>query len=632
MKNINILDSNTIDKIAAGEVVERPSAVVKELVENSIDAGATAITVEIKDGGISLIRITDNGEGIDKSQIKKAFMRHATSKIKYIEDLLSVSSLGFRGEALSSISAVAKVELLTKTKEDFIGCRYVIEGGRECIFEDAGIPDGTTMIVRDLFFNIPARRKFLKTPQTEGNYITELIEHLILSHPSVSFKFINNGNVKLQSSGSGDIKSCIYTVYGREIANNIIEIHSERDDITISGFIGKPELARATRNFEIYFVNNRFIKSSLVDRAIEEAYKNYLMLHKYPTVFLYFDIPSYLIDVNVHPSKKEIRFIEGEALKNYLTDVIKDALVHKELIPEIIEEKSAKNIITKEDIIPEPFETRQENKTEKTESINRERIYSDANYANIEDLFTEELNTNEQDEADETNVQQTQIVQNSQAVNINQNSNNEQLSLFDNDFISEEAIKKHRIIGQLFDTYWLVEYDKKLFIIDQHAAHEKVNYERLIKRLRNNENCSQNIYPPIVVSLTSAETEYINKYSDNFFNVGFTIEHFGGREYTISTVPMELLSQNPADYFHEMLDELIEGKLTAETETVNLKIATMACKSAVKGNMKLSYMEADKLIEELLSLENPYNCPHGRPTIISYSKYEIEKLFKRIVN
>lgn len=595
MKNINILDSNTIDKIAAGEVVERPSAVVKELVENSIDANADAVTIEIKDGGISFIRITDNGEGIDRSQVKKAFMRHATSKIKSVEDLISVTSLGFRGEALSSISAVSKVEFLTKTKTDFIGTRYVVEGGRECVFEDAGIPDGTTIIVRDLFFNVPARKKFLKSPSSEGNNITELIEHMILSHPNISFKYIYNGNVKLQSSGKNDIKSCIYNVYGRDIANGLIEVKSIRDDISIHGFIGKPELARATRNFEIYFVNNRFIKSTLIDRALEEAYKDYLMLHKYPTVFLYFEIPSHLIDVNVHPTKREIRFFEGEALKCYIVDVIKNALINKELIKEIVEEHHEKPSVKESEINKEPFET-----------INHIIESSYNNY------YSSEI----EKEDESTDI----------------NDKNEQLTLFDDKFISEESIKKHRIIGQLFNTYWLIEFENKLFIVDQHAAHEKVNYERLIKKLRNNENCSQNIYPPIVVSLSNAEAQYVTKYNENFLNVGFTIEHFGGLDYTISTVPMELLSQNPADYFHEMLDELIEGKNSKETETVNLKIATMACKASVKGNMHLSVFEADKLISELLTLENPYNCPHGRPTIISFSKYEIEKMFKRIVN
>ena len=600
MKVINVLDSNTIDKIAAGEVVERPSAVAKELIENAIDASSNFITIEIKDGGISFLRITDNGEGVDKNQIKNAFLRHATSKIKSIEDLVSVSSLGFRGEALSSISSVAKVEFLTKTKDEFIGTRYVIEGGRECVFEDAGVPDGTTIIVKDLFYNIPARRKFLKTAQTEASYITELIEHMIISHPNIAFKYIVNGNVKLQSAGNGDIKNCIYTVYGRDIASNLIEIKADRDDVSISGFIGKPELARSTRNFSIYFVNNRFIKSSLIDRALDEAYKYHLMLHKYPTVFLNFDIPGYLIDVNVHPAKKEIRFIEGESLKNYIIEEVRKALERKELIPEIVVEKEKKELVSNDIVNPEPFEYKKTDaKTNIISNNEPEYIIIRESKGYINSPLVEEV---------------------------------KQLSLFDEKFISEEAKPKHRIIGQLFDTYWLIEYDSKLFIMDQHAAHEKVNYERLIKRLRNNEKVSQNIYPPIILTLTNIEADFVKKYNTNFAEVGFTIEHFGGREYTISTVPLELLSQDPSVYFHEMLDELMEGKSSKETETVNLKIATMACKASVKGNMKMSLMEADALITELLTLENPYNCPHGRPTIVSYSKYEIEKMFKRIVN
>ena len=609
MKTINILDSNTIDKIAAGEVVERPSAVAKELIENSIDAMASAITIEIKDGGISFLRITDNGEGINQSEIKKAFMRHATSKIKSIEDLISVTSLGFRGEALSSISAVAKVELLTKTRDDFIGTRYVIEGGRECVLEDAGVPDGTTIIVRDLFYNIPARKKFLKSSQTEGNYITELVEHMILSHPEVSIKYIVNGNVKLQSSGNNDIKNCIYSVYGREVSSNLLEVSADRDDISIRGYIGKPELSRSTRNFSVYFVNNRYIRSSLIDRALDEAYKSYLMLHKYPTVFLYFDIPAFLIDVNVHPAKKEIRFIEGENLKNYIVEVISEALAKKELIKEIAERED-KNERKKEnvkEINPEPFELKRDKSLDCCPTPGG--IFTPTE--SVKEIPIDNLSGND---------------------TLNIKSSYEQINLFEDKFISEESVKKHRIIGQLFDTYWLVEFENKLFIIDQHAAHEKVNYERLIKRLRNNDNMSQNIYPPIVITLSNSEEEYVKKYINNFTEIGFTIEHFGGREYTISTVPLELLSQDPSSYFHEMLDELIEGRHNKETETVNLKIATMACKSSVKGNMKLSILESDALISELLSLDNPYNCPHGRPTIISYSKYEIEKLFKRIVN
>lgn len=655
MKVINVLDSNTIDKIAAGEVVERPSSVAKELIENAIDAGATFITVEIKDGGISLLRVTDNGDGVDKSEIKKAFMRHATSKIKSIEDLLAVTSLGFRGEALSSISSVSKVEFLTKTKEDFIGTRYIIEGGRECVFEEAGVPDGTTIIVRDLFYNIPARRKFLKTSQTEGSYITELIEHMIISHPDVAFKYIINGNVKLQSSGNGDIKNCIYTIYGRDIANNLISINSERDDISITGFIGKPELARSTRNFAIYFVNNRYIRSSLIDKALDDAYKPFLMLHKYPTVFLYFDIPGYLIDVNVHPAKREIRFIEGESIRNYIINEVKKALEQKELIPEIQAESESKHIIEIDKINPEPFEVSKaakpkdefdasETKPAKTESIRYDNLSTPdiKSFSQPDIEYNAALTKSTINISSETNRNNEETVlyktlsykeqNNKEIYNQNNKEIYDQLSLFENDLISEVGKQNHRIIGQLFNTYWLIEFENKLFIMDQHAAHEKINYERLIKKLRNNEQVSQNIYPPIVITLSNVEADYVNKYIDNFAAVGFTIEHFGGREYTISTVPLELLSQNPSDYFHDMLDDIMDGKLVKETDAVNLKIATMACKSAVKGNMKMTLAEAEALVSELMTLDNPYNCPHGRPTMVSYSKYEIEKMFKRVVN
>lgn len=630
MKTIMVLDSATIDKIAAGEVVEGPKAVAKELIENSIDAGSKAITIEIKDGGISFLRITDNGEGIDRGQVKNAFMRHATSKIKSVDDLIDVTSLGFRGEALSSIAAVAKVELLTKTKDEFIGTRYVIEGGRECVLDDVGLPDGTTIIVRDLFYNVPARRKFLKSAQTEGSYITELIEHMILSHPEVAFKYILNGNVKLQSSGNGDVLSCIYSVYGREVASRLIEVKADRDDISIRGFVGRPELSRGTKNFEIYFVNNRFVKSSVVERALDEAYKEYMMLHKYPTVFLYFDIPGYLIDVNVHPAKKEIRFLEAESMRVFISEIIKEALSEKELIVDISKNNREEARAILEETNLEPYEQKTTDSMDKQSHSETIALDDDKPSESVNDITPLDSSNDAATISDEMFSEIIDIA-NSESLD-EEDAKNDQLTLFSEEFLSEQAREKHRIIGQLFNTYWLIEYENKLYMIDQHAAHEKVNYERMIKKLRNNEKLSQSIYPPIVVSLSSGEADYVKKYYDNFLQIGFTVEHFGGNEYTISTVPLELLSQNPADYFHEMLDELIEGRHGSETETVNLRIATMACKASVKGGMKLSQAEADALITELLSLENPYNCPHGRPTIVAFTKSEIEKMFKRIVN
>lgn len=613
MSDIKILDSNTIDKIAAGEVVERPMSVVKELVENAIDAGAGAITVEIKNGGIDYIRITDNGCGIEKNQVKTAFLRHATSKIRAIEDLMMIKSLGFRGEALSSICAIAKVELLTKTKEELTGTRYCIEGGRELVLEDVGIPNGTTFIVRNIFYNTPARRKFLKTGVTEGNYITELIERMMLSHPEIAFKYIVNGNVKLQSFGNGDLKEVIYQIYGRDFVKSLLEVTIEEDDFSMKGFVSKPELARSTRAFEVYFVNHRYIKSKLIQRALDEAYSHYLMLHKYPVVFLNLQIRSEDIDVNVHPTKMEIKFLNGELLYERLVKEITQVLSHKELIPEALEKREFKQpqVIAKNDIIPEPFE--QSRMKEHLETQKPEK-----NSKNLEPVLKEEtIYQSHQEAAVEKAAEYDQP---------------EQLKLFEHQFLSEENVKKHRIIGQLFQTYWLVEYEDKLYVIDQHAAHEKVKYERLMKQLQNREVTSQYLAPPLVVTLSAAEEGLITNYMDSFRSLGFEIEHFGGNEYTLRQVPTELYGLSEKQYFIEFLDELFKERLSNVPEIIQQRIATMACKSAVKGNNRLSYAEADELIKELLSLDNPYNCPHGRPTIVSYSKYEIEKSFKRIIS
>ncbi len=618
MEQIQVLDNQTIDKIAAGEVVERPMSVVKELVENAIDSGADAVTVEIKNGGIDFIRVTDNGCGIEKQQVPTAFLRHATSKIHAIEDLLCVKSLGFRGEALSSIAAVAKVELLTKTKSSAAGIRYVIEGAREMALEDVGVPDGTTFIVRNLFYNTPARRKFLKTSMTEGTYIIELMERILLSHPEISFKLIVNGSNRLQTSGNGEMKDVIYQVYGRDITANIVPLSVSDGNIQISGFVGKPELARSSRSFEVYYVNQRYIKSSLVSKALDEAYKPFLMLHKYPFVVLYLSIPANLIDINVHPAKMEIRFLEAEKIYQLLVDKIREALSEKELIPEIKEDKGdglpAQKPAVPEAAIPEPFEMRRKEELQQT-------------YA--QKLFTTSLPSYDAgSRVAELPVYNAEISGESA---LEMSSNAEQLNLFEERFLSEEAVKKHRIIGQLFETYWLVELSEKLYIIDQHAAHEKVLYERIKKKLDDHALVSQMLNPPTILSLSKSEEQLLERFLPNFEQVGFEIEHFGGNEYSLRAVPAELFRLTAVDYFHELLDELSQERLSKDISSVNDRIATMACKSAVKGNNRLSRQEAQVLIDELLTLDNPYHCPHGRPTIISYSKYELEKKFKRIV-
>ncbi|MBR5406511.1 MAG: DNA mismatch repair endonuclease MutL [Lachnospiraceae bacterium] len=608
-RKITVLDKDTIDKIAAGEVVERPASVVKELVENSIDAGSDAVTVEIKDGGISYIRVTDNGSGIRKEEVRTAFLRHATSKIRSIEDLLCVGSLGFRGEALSSIASVAKVELMTKTQDDYTGTRYVIEGSRELSLDDVGIPDGTTFIVRHLFYNTPARRKFLKTPQTEAGYISDYIEKVMLSHPDIAFKLIINNSTRLQSSGNGEIKDIIYSIYGKDMVTGLIPIDESNGDLGVTGFICKPELARCNRSFEIYYVNQRYIQSTLIRRALDEAYKPYLMLHKYPVVILYFDISPDLIDVNVHPSKKEIRFLEGNTLYDFLVKVIRNALSSRELIVDIHEEEKITGHIniSSDAIRPEPFE-----KHTITDFV--------ADKIPVNDTEDKPVSVTEDKVRDDLKEQPQDIIK------------PVQLSMFEDGFLSNEGIKKHRLIGQLFDTYWLVEMEDKLYIIDQHAAHEKVKYERILKQYESGRVTSQFINPPIVMTLSKAEESVVNEYADNFKRVGFEIEPFGGNEYSIREVPSELFGLTPTEYFHDLLDELKNDRRSKNIDSVDHRIATMACKSAVKGNSRMSFKEAEALIDELMALDNPYNCPHGRPTIISFTKNEVEKLFKRIVS
>lgn len=649
-RNIQILDKNTIDKIAAGEVVERPMSVVKELVENSIDAGANAITVEIKDGGISYIRVTDNGCGIQRRDIKTAFLRHATSKIHSIEDLIDVGSLGFRGEALSSIAAVSKVELLTKTAEDISGSRYVIEGSKELSFDDVGVPEGTTFIVRQLFYNTPARRKFLKTPQTEGSYISDYMEKVMLSHPDISFKLIINNNTRLQSSGNGEIIDIIYSLYGRDMTQALLPINTSDGDIKITGYIGKPESSRGNRSFEIYYVNRRYIQSTVIRRALDEAYKPYLMLHKYPVVFLYLDISPELIDVNVHPTKKEIRFLEGGQLYDMLVNSIRDTLSGRELIAQIHETDDEDNTFdhAPENVRPEPFEqnaigtfTAEHENERPVLSLHETPSYKSEDHNGLSERIEayrhmpasiERLNINVSDR-EKTDVFYESVSTSDDHDNENKaDAKHEQLSMFEHGFLSSEGIKRHRIVGQVFDTYWIIEMEGKMYLIDQHAAHEKVKYERLIKQFENGSVDSQMLNPPIIVTLSTAEEAVIKKYEDNFRRVGFEIEQFGGNEYSIREIPTDLFGLTPEEYFHDLLDELMNDKQSENIDAVDHRIATMACKSAVKGNDRLSYEEAAALIDELMTLDNPFNCPHGRPTIVSFTRSDVEKMFKRIVS
>lgn len=643
MPNIAILNQETIDKIAAGEVVERPCSVVKELVENAIDAGSTAITVEIKEGGISFIRITDNGCGIERDQVAVAFYRHSTSKIRSVEDLLTVKSLGFRGEALSSISAVARVELITKTYDELTGTRYVIEGSKELSNEEIGAPDGTTFIVKDLFYNVPARRKFLKTAQTEGSYISDMVEKLALSHPDISFKFINNNQTKLHTSGNGNRKDIIYHIFGREISSSLLEVKHECEYFKVEGFIGKPVITRGNRNYENYFINGRYVKSNILSRAIEEAYKSFLMQHQYPFTVLYFTFFSEL-DVNVHPTKMELRFDNNNEIYVELCDTIYAILSHKEMIPEVpVDSTPAPKKIVHEykEPIPEPFEKRRINEVRAAESrsVYGQSVTSAAKAPAVNEQLTDntsKLQTakasasalvagtgNSVELAPETSTayEPAQVVTGTQQT----------LGDYDKVFLTESSKKQFSIIGQLFKTYWLIEFEDKLYIIDQHAAHEKVLYEKTMARLANKDFTSQRISPPIVMTLDARESEMLEKYRPQIEQFGYEVEHFGGKEYMISAIPDNLFNIDMKDLFIEMLDDFSNATGRQTPDIITEKVASMSCKAAVKGNDKLTLPEINKLIDELLSLDNPYNCPHGRPTIISMSKYEIEKKFKRIV-
>ena len=614
MRAIAVLDQVTIDKIAAGEVVERPSSVVKELVENAIDAGASAVTVEIKDGGKTFLRITDNGSGIPKSQVPLALLRHATSKIQKVEDLQEIASLGFRGEALSSICAVSQVELITKTASDMAGVRYIIEGGIEKSIEDIGAPEGTTFLVRNLFYNVPARSKFLKTAATEGGYISSLMEQIALSHPEISFKYMMNGQVKLHTSGNGNQKDVIYQIYGRDITRELMEIHFKNELMEIHGYIGKPTVSRGNRNFENYYINGRYVKNKILMRAIEDAYKGFLMQHQFPFVSLQISMTGNGLDVNVHPAKMEVRFSREQEIYQTLYRVLSDALYQRELIPEVsFERKQPQKKETQKlskASIPEPFE-----KSRLTQPVQpkvlRETVSYPATAVKQPDIITKPKSENK-----------IQIEKSKPAFH--------QESFFEQPMLSEQARRQHKLIGQLFDTYWLVQYEESFYIIDQHAAHEKVLYERIVKELENSTVHAQYLSPPIVISLSMEEEELLKTHKQLFEEFGFDLEHFGGREYNIRAVPSNLYGINQKALFLELLGDLDkDGKQTPDI--LLHKLATTACKAAVKGNQRLSPAEADRLIDELLQLENPYHCPHGRPTIISMTKTELEKKFRRII-
>ena len=742
MAQIHVLDSETIDKIAAGEVVERPSSVVKELVENAIDAGANAITVEAKDGGIEFIRVTDNGCGMERDQLRTAFLRHATSKIENAGDLVHISSLGFRGEALSSIAAVAKVELITKPKDSITGSRILLEGTKEISFEEVGAPDGTTFLMRNLFFNTPVRRKFLKQAPTEGGYIADLMEHLALSRPDVSFKLTLGNQLKFHTSGNGDLKEVIYRIYGREVANSLIPIQAERNGIKVEGYLGKPEVVRSNRNFEIYFINGRFIRSSVVAKAVEEGYKEYLMQHKFPLCVLHLTMDPDRVDVNVHPTKMDVRFSDGLDFSRFLSEAVRETLRQHEMIPEAYldsdRELKAKERTERQaqerQKTPEPFEKKRtdayrlmeetkyaaehpkmqdfmQNPVWKRVKGDEETVKMGENPAKYQEILSngpigqqalqtaqatqkadiplmsqvsqttdaslmaqatqtahvpltalasekplpeepfftetseikpevagkEQLSGNEQLTGNKQLTGKGHLAEKEQLNTINtkladQVENGIQMPLFEEKILTADNRARFRIIGQVFETYWLVQFEDKLLMIDQHAAHEKVNYERLMKQFREKSIESQFLMPPVIVSLSGQEEAVLKEHMEVFASLGFEIEAFGGSEYALRSVPVDLYGCGEREMFLEVLDQLAEGTSFGGIRVIEEKIASMSCKAAVKGNSLLSLPEAEALIDELLTLDNPYNCPHGRPTIVSMTKYEMERKFKRVVN
>lgn len=678
---IKLLDKATIDKIAAGEVIERPFSVVKELLENSIDAGSTSITVEIKEGGLSFIRVTDNGCGIPKDQVKTAYLRHATSKIDQAEDLANIVSLGFRGEALSTIAAVSQTEMITKTPEDLTGVKYTIHGGMEIEFVEVGVPDGTTIIVRNLFYNTPARKKFLKTPMTEGSYIQDLVLKLALSHPDISFRLISNGQTKIDTSGNGKAKDAIYQLFGRDITSNLIEVNYTGDNIKISGYIGKPFISRGNRGLENYFINKRYIKSNVINRAIEEGYKTFVMQHKFPFTVLYIELPPESCDVNVHPTKMEFKYDNERELFEVITKTIRDALTHKEIIPKAEYESKEKSVEKPSIPIPkpaEPFEKKRLHTEIVRETNEKPKVaLSQANYSNtlmkpqinnktdkysptykiLENLKKAELEDNnndtnaalnilkddgvayspspKKDTTSQENATKSQpSIENqamAKAISAYKQEVPKQSTMFDDDFLTEKARVKHRLIGQLFDTYWLIQYENNLYIMDQHAAHEKIKYEELLANFNNKEVLSQQLMPPMVITVSYAERQAILDNFDLFMKIGYDIEEFGGNEFKINAVPSNLFGLHGRTMFMEFVSSLINNSGYMSNDVFIKKLSTMACKAAIKGNMRISFAEADALVDQLLKLDNPYTCPHGRPTIISISENELEKKFKRVL-
>lgn len=649
MREIKELDQSVIDKIAAGEVVERPASVIKELTENAIDAGATAISVEIEGGGIDLIRVTDNGSGIPEDQIETAFLRHATSKLRTAEELSSIGSLGFRGEALSSIAAVSKVEVFTKTEDEIAGCHYIIEGGKEIEKQSKAAPDGTTFIVRSLFYNTPARRKFLKSPTTEGNYIRDLLEKLALSHPDIAFKFRTNRADKFITVGDGKLLDAVYCVYGRSIANHLIAVDSYEEGIHITGFLGKSELNRGNRTMEIFFVNQRLVKSQLLSKALEAGGEGFVMKHQYPFAILFLDFDRALVDVNVHPTKQEVRFLDEPLVYKLVSETVHNAYSGGDTVRDTSDfTKEAKAQESKKEDLrqnaPEPFEKQRLSQIKEaiTHQISNDSPYERKYDRNSVDRFLSDRRSTLSEESPngtpsgnfpvENPYDKPAAVEDDSAFDAPMRKETIGKQYEQTAFISKESAINHRLIGLAFDTYWIFEYNDALFLVDQHAAHEKVNYERLMRHLKDREMTSEMISPSIVISLTRQEKESVFDHIDAFEDLGFRISDFGENEVALEAVPGNLLDIDPRELFTNVLQGIDDWSREKVPQIVREKIASMSCKAAVKGNQPISATEMDNLFMEMMQADEPYHCPHGRPTVVRISKEELDRRFRRIVN
>ena len=630
MGKINVLSKHTVDQIAAGEVIERPKSVVKELVENAIDAGATSISVETKNGGIDLIRVTDNGPGIEKEDVPTAFLSHATSKIRDASDLTGILSLGFRGEALSSIASVSEVQTFTKTRDDLTGTSYLIRGGEEISEEEVGTPDGTTMIVRELFYNTPARRKFLKSPMTENSYVGDLLEKCALSHPEIRFKWTSNGLIRLSTSGNGNVKDLIYSIFGRETTDSLLEVSYDKGGIRINGYVGKPETARGSRSFENYFVNGRFVKSRIIDKALEDGFHPLLMQHRYPFAVLYLELDPESYDVNVHPTKLELRFRSDSEIYDAVQEAVKEAIRGKELIPDAVkkEEEKREAVYSALEPFERPMNPPREERPEKpvfTPHVELPKDESSVRPSVKETGIPFEKETLYQSFRENKPLQSVH-----EETDYGATDEKGQIT-FGDTLISKAKEHQYRVIGQAFDTYWFIESGDTVYIMDQHAAHEKVLFNRNLEAYNNRRISSQMIAPPVVVTVTEQEERILNSNAQVFEDFGYEIRPFGRKEYAIYAVPQDLYGLNVKEVFHEIMGGLSDNSKNLSGGSIHLKLATISCKAAVKGNERISEQEAEALIKELLTLPDPYTCPHGRPTMIAVKKTDFEKSFKRIV-